>query len=147
MKVIIAQCTDEKRSGTHRAKDLYMPSDLFKGQRRYCEAYADKWYILSGKYGLVRPYDWLKSYDMHISNHDDDWNEQVGNRMESISREVDIVEIIAGWEEYGSRLEYWLNEYEIDYTCPFAGQRIGTRTKNMIQEARKVENKGLEEYA
>lgn len=145
--IVIAQCTDSKRRERSRAKDMYMPSDLFKAQRRYAEAYGDEWYILSGKYGLVRPWDWLQPYNQHIRHHSDDWNEQVGQRIKTIAKKDETVEIIAGKEEYGSRLEHWLDEYEVGYCYPFEGLGIGERTKAMVEEARKVENQSLERYA
>lgn len=145
--IVIAQCTNQKRSRTCRAREMYMPSDLFKAQRRYAEAYADRWYILSGKYGLMNPWDRIKPYDVHISNHSDDWNEQVGQRCKTMRDIDDVIEIIAGKEEYGRRLEHWLDDYGVKYRYPFEGLGIGERTKAMIQEVRKVENESLGAYA
>jgi len=145
MKIVIAQCTDEKRSGRHMAKDLYMTSDLFKAQRRYAEAYADQWYILSAKYGLVHPLTRLTSYDMDISERDDDLHGQGESTIRGWGDNVDV-EIIAGGD-YLKRLEWYLEEYDIDYTVPFDGQRYGERIKSMKREARKVENKQIGQYA
>lgn len=145
--IVIAQCTNQKRDEQCRAKEMYMPSDLFKAQRRYAEAYADEWYILSGNYGLIRPSKYIEPYDQHIKNHDDMWNEQVGIRCRVIADESQQVQIIAGKEQYGRRLEYWFDDYDVDYTYPFEGMGIGTRTKAMKQEARKMENNQLGNYA
>lgn len=147
MKVIIAQCTNQKRDGRHRAKELYMPSDLFKAQRRYAEAYADEWFILSGGYGLIRPELEIQTYDRHISDHDDRWNVQVEEQCEYIADLDCHVEIIAGKEEYGKRLAPWFEMLEIEHSYPFEGLGIGERTKQMKQEARKVENESIAQYA
>lgn len=144
--IVIAQCTDQKREETCRAREMYMASDLFKAQRRYAEAYADRWYILSGKYGLINPWDRIKPYDQHISEHGDIWNERVGQRCKTMAESGELVEIIAGKEDYGRRLEHWLDDYGADYSYPFEGLGIGERTKAMIQEARKVENQQLSAY-
>lgn len=145
---VIAQCTDQKREKEMRAEDLYMASDLFEAQRRYAEAYADRWYILSGKYGLIRPWKRIKPYDMHISDQTSEvWQEQVHDRINTIVKSGDKVEIIAGKEDYGKRIEWALEEHDVEYEYPFSGLGIGERTNAMKMEARKVENKGLDAYA
>lgn len=144
--IVIAQCTEKKRDKPCKAKEMYMPSDLFKAQKRYWEAYADLAYILSGKYGLIHPSKEIKPYDQHISDHGERWNDQVSGQCKWIANKGEHVEIIAGKEEYGSRLEPWFDEYGVDYSHPFEGLGIGERTKEMIREARKVENKSLQNY-
>lgn len=150
--IVIAQCTDQKREKPCRAKEMYMPSDLYKAQRRYWEAYAGNnghaVFILSGKYGLIRPWKKIKPYDKHISNqHSERWQDQVQTECRMIAKGDRHVEIIAGKEDYGSRLEPHFDEYGVEYSYPFEGLGIGSRTKAMIEEARKVENKSLEAYA
>lgn len=146
--IVIAQCTDEKQSGRHQAQDLYTPSDLFTAQRRYAEAYADEWYILSAKHGLIRPWERIYSYDMEISEqHSEPWQERLDERVgEWLTGDDVTVEVIASGD-YLERLEWYLEHYGVDYTVPFDGQRYGTRVRNMIEEARKVENESIESYA
>ncbi len=150
MKIIIAQCTKEKRDGKHRAKEMYSPSDLFKAQRRYAEAYADEWYILSGKYGLINPWKTIQSYDKHIN---EGWGEIIQENISNIVRtwvEYDTnidVELICGHEDYANKLIPYLDYEGVDYTEPFKGMGIGDRQQAMIREARKVENNQLQAYA
>lgn len=145
--IIIAQCTDEKRDKPCRAEEMYI-SDLFEAQRRYYEAYADKAYILSGKYGLIHPWTRIQPYDTHIKNQaSEEWQLQVSERCETIAERNDHVEIIAGKEDYGKRLEPWFDDLSVDYSYPFEGLGIGERTQAMIRQARKAENNKLSEYA
>lgn len=50
MRVALVSCVKTKRDTPHPAKDLYT-SPLFKGLRRYAEAHADTWFILSAEFG------------------------------------------------------------------------------------------------
>lgn len=146
--IVIAQCTHRKRDGEWRAEELYMKSALFQAQRRYWEAYAESAYILSGKYGLIQPWRIINSYDQHISDQDsEEWQLQVQQRVKTIAKHNERIEIIAGKEKYGRRLEPYLEMQDINYSYPFEGLGIGERTKQMKQEARKVENNQLTNYA
>lgn len=146
-RIIIAQCTDDKRSGQHRAVDLYEPSRLFRAQRRYAEAYADKWFILSAKYGLIHPTQLVSYYDMEISEqYSEQWQEALDNKIERITRGDIHVEVIAGGD-YLERLEWYLDHYDVDYSVPFEGQRYAIRIQDMVEAAREVENHSLEAFA
>jgi hypothetical protein len=57
------------------------------------------------------------------------------------------VQLICGHEDYAAKLIPFLEWHELSYTEPFKGLGIGERTKAMIREARKQENKSLESYA
>lgn len=168
-RCIIAQCTDEKRDGKHQAKELYMPSRLFRAQRRYCEAYADLWLIVSGKHGLVHPESAVSSYNVPVD--DDSWTERTQEAVDGFFRRAKAdgirilhpdgrhsgnlsvlgptdeihFELLCG-EDYLKRLEPYLEYHDLDYSLPFEGQRYGVRCNNMLDAARRVENDSLEAF-
>ncbi|MBN1427424.1 MAG: hypothetical protein JXB07_03505 [Anaerolineae bacterium] len=58
-------CVKEKQLTPTLAQNLYT-SSLFQKSRAYAERYADKWYILSAKYGLLKPDQVVVPYDMTL---------------------------------------------------------------------------------
>lgn len=64
-RIILIGCGRAKQEGRHEAQDLYTGS-LFRARRTYAERTGDPWYIISAKYGLVRPEQWIDSYDLTI---------------------------------------------------------------------------------
>ena len=52
----------KRPNGSWPARDLYT-SPLFVRSRAYAERHADRWYVLSALYGLVRPDELIESYD------------------------------------------------------------------------------------
>jgi len=63
----LVSCTKSKTEGPALARDLYMPSAMFRKARAYCEQAYDEWYILSAKYGLVHPATLLDPYDVTLN--------------------------------------------------------------------------------
>lgn len=130
-----------------RSQDLYMPSGYFKAQRRYAEAHGDKWFILSAEYGLLRPKQVIESYDKHMSDQDDPrYYERLAYQAQYLADHHEKAEVIAG-SDYADVIVPLLRHYGMTVETPFAGQRIGTRTQHLQQEARKIENMGLNDYA
>lgn len=152
-KIVIAQCTNKKRSVTGRveARELYMASDLFKAQLRYAEAYSDFWHILSAKYGLIAPSAKIYPYDQRIGDEGHRFTEPqqeiMERRVKNWGRDFEnvCVELICG-EDYAAVLEPYLEMAGVEYSKPFEGQRIGTRKKNMVEAAREKENGSLEAF-
>lgn len=64
--IALVSCVKSKKAGRHRAKDLYK-SALFKYMRKYAECHADRWFILSAKYGLVVPETILEAYEQTLN--------------------------------------------------------------------------------
>ena len=52
--IALVACVKTKAETPRPARDLYV-SDLFRKASAYAEKTADAWYILSAKYGHVRP--------------------------------------------------------------------------------------------
>ena len=51
--IFLVSCAGKKLPNPAKAKDIYMPSDLFKKSRAYVESTGKPWFILSAKYGLL----------------------------------------------------------------------------------------------
>ncbi|MCP5412115.1 MAG: hypothetical protein H6924_08275 [Alphaproteobacteria bacterium] len=64
--VCILSCCEEKRPAATWAENLYI-SESFLLSRRYAETHFDKWFVLSAKYGLLKPGDLAEPYDRQIS--------------------------------------------------------------------------------
>lgn len=58
-------CVKEKQAIPTQAQDLYT-SSLFQKSRAYAEQHADRWYILSAKYGLLKPDQVIAPYDLTL---------------------------------------------------------------------------------
>jgi hypothetical protein len=61
-RVALVSCVKSKRKTAAPACELYI-SPLFHGLRRYAEANAHAWYILSAEHGLLLPSDIVAPYE------------------------------------------------------------------------------------
>ena len=68
-RIVIIPCGHRKRSGEHRARDLYT-GPYFKSCLNYALSIAadDKIFILSGKYGLLGLDEFVISYDVKMGD-------------------------------------------------------------------------------
>jgi hypothetical protein len=75
-------CGSAKRSGAHPARDLYK-SNYFGGKARWSDTYADVWWVLSGKFGLLAPDRVIREYDVEVPDDVDvaAWQERVGEQV------------------------------------------------------------------
>lgn len=82
--IVLIACSREKRAERAPAKDLYL-SERFRLCRTAAEAYADKWFIVSAKHGLVDPERILSPYDTTLPNMTscevEVWNKKVKNQL------------------------------------------------------------------
>jgi hypothetical protein len=137
-QVTLIQCTDTKRDGTHKARDLYAPSDYFDAMRSWAEARGDPWFILSAKHGLTHPDSELEDYDEYGLSE-----EQARDIAAALnSRGYDTVHITAG-KKYTNDLIPELEKRGIDVVNHFAGERIGTRKKHLRQATARMEHDTL----
>jgi hypothetical protein len=109
------------------AKDLYT-SPLFKKMRQYAEKNAEKWFILSSKYHLVRPEDVIEPYDVTFSNTPaSEVKTWARETLEMLKRELyptDIVTVLAG-EQYRRYLLKGIQEMCCEVLVPMEGLSIG----------------------
>lgn len=67
MKVVLISCVSKKLPHRARAKDLYI-STLFRGNMAYAKKLkAQKIFILSAKYGLVAPEQYIDTYNQTLN--------------------------------------------------------------------------------
>jgi hypothetical protein len=66
MHVFLVSCAKSKRAEASAAKDLYT-SAAFANRRRIAENEGDRWFILSGLYGLVDPDRVVEPYEMDLN--------------------------------------------------------------------------------
>jgi|AKVG01.1.fsa_nt_gi hypothetical protein len=69
-RLVVAQCTSEKRDEKAVAADLYDESNYFRAQRAYART-ADKWAIQSAKHGLLWPHEEVHPYNKTPDDIDD----------------------------------------------------------------------------
>ena len=63
--VALVSCVKQKRSSPCAGQDMYT-SPLFRKARAYAESVADAWFILSAKYGLLRPATCIEPYEQTL---------------------------------------------------------------------------------
>ncbi len=65
-RIGLVSCVKSKRESPAPARDLYV-SPLFRSFRSYAEELCDDWFILSAKYGLLRPDEIVAPYDKTLN--------------------------------------------------------------------------------
>lgn len=139
--MILIQCVDSKKKGTHKGKDLYQ-GNYFDAMRRYAEAYQRQhdveWAIVSAKHGLVSPDDEIAHYDEFGLS---------GTQAAEIATEladngVEHVELIAG-EKYSKPLVPALESMNITVVERCKGLPIGKRVQRLQKLAASEENHSL----
>jgi len=123
--VTLITCTNQKRDGPALARDLYDKSTYFRAMRSWAEDRGDPWYILSAKYGLLKPGHAIEPYDdCGLSES------QSISVADKISADYDVVHICAG-RDYTEHLIPELESRGVDVVEHFAGEQIGNRIKHL----------------
>jgi len=130
-RIGLVSCSKAKIDRRAAARDLYSASDLFRKAARYCAAHCDDWYILSAKYGLVRPDEVLEPYDLTLKRMRVDERRRWGLAVASKLRELGAVklEIHAG--------QYYVQplvDAGIALENPLAGLGLGQRKRWYAQQ-------------
>lgn len=127
--IALVSCVKSKAAGPRPAKNLYT-SALFRYQRAYAEECADRWFIISAKYGLVHPDNVIEPYEQTLAGAPvaarREWARRVFRQMES-------AELTAGrktflWlagQAYQKELRVLLHAQE--HIDPLAGMPFGHR--------------------
>ena len=66
--IFLVSCASKKLRGPEKAKDIYMPSALFRKSRAYVESTGKPWFILSAKYGLLDIEKRIPRYNKTLNN-------------------------------------------------------------------------------
>ncbi|MFN2384019.1 MAG: DUF6884 domain-containing protein [Gemmatimonadota bacterium] len=67
MKVCLVSCTRAKLPRRAKARDLY-DTPAFRRDREHAEREFDRWWVLSGKYGLLDPERVISPYDVSLNS-------------------------------------------------------------------------------
>jgi hypothetical protein len=125
--IVLVSCVKSKRSSSSPAKDLYV-STLFRAQRTYAERFADKWFILSARYGLLEPNRVVETYEETLKGSSAErkraWSRNVFAALEKQTTPEDIITITAG-EDYCKYLVPLLEKRGNDVRRPVKGLSMG----------------------
>jgi len=125
--ISIVQCVSKKRDTPHLARDLYT-SPLFVNAAAYAEKISDDWYIISAKYGLVHPTDFVEPYDVTLKDMSASerrkWAEQVFSTLKPLLNSTDTVVFLAG-VKYRENLVKKVAALGCKVEIPMEGLRIG----------------------
>lgn len=142
-RIALVSCVKSKRDFKSAARDLYI-SPLFRGLRRYAEANADRWYILSAEYGLVSPEERIEPYERTLKTmkmpERKAWAERVNDKLKEVLpcdaeviRDTEII-FLAG-DRYRRDLVPFLEERGFPISIPLAGRPIGEQLQALKQPA------------
>lgn len=125
--ISIVQCVSKKRKTPQPARNLYT-SQLFENAAMYAEKISDEWFIISAKYGLVRPSDVLEPYDLTLKNMSAferrQWAKSVFSDLKPCLQATDTVVILAG-VIYRKDLLKMIEGLGCKVEVPMKGLRIG----------------------
>lgn len=62
-KIAVINCGSKKKDQPCSAREMYEDGSLFRKMRDYVEQTYDSYYILSGKYGLLKPNEIIEPYE------------------------------------------------------------------------------------
>ena len=127
-------CVKMKREHSAAAQDLYI-SPLFKGRRRAVEARTSRWFVLSAKYGLVRPDQTIEPYDRALTDLPPDarrdWSFKVFDSLRTELGDLNEYrfEIHAGHAYFGYGLEGALTAAHAGVSIPTRGLAQGRQLR------------------
>ncbi len=126
-RIYLVQCVSGKQSRAMPARDLYR-SDWFAKARAYVEAQGTRWFILSGKYELLRPDRHIGPYNITLNRMKSDkrraWADRVLRRLKRHCRSGDRIIFLAG-ERYREHLIPELKKWGCSVRVPMQGLAIG----------------------
>lgn len=125
----LVSCGAEKLPHSAPARDLYT-SDLFRKTRALVEAQGWPWFILSAKYGIVKPEQVIEPYEKTLNTmrviERRDWADGCLVALGPHLAGVNSVVFLAG-AKYSEFLAAALSDRGIEVHDPLAGLRIGKR--------------------
>ena len=131
----LISCSKSKLDGVHRAEDLYEPSDIFGKRQRKAIRDGVAYGVLSAKYGYLRSWDAIPTYEKHISERTKVWGAFVLRDLvrDLEYHDVDTVTILAG-SRYIEPVVAELEARGYEVKDPNEGLRPGER-KRALKEA------------
>jgi len=127
--IALVSCVKVKRPHSCRAADLYV-SPLFLKMRSFAERHADRWFVLSAKYGLVDPESVIAPYEQTLNaagvRERRAWAARVYGQMESACLFTPGTSFLwlagAKYKEHLSQLLRHHHQHD-----PLVGKKIGER--------------------
>jgi len=140
-EIILVSCAKTQQKHRGPAKDHYC-SPSFKKARRYAEAKGAHWFILSPKYGLLKPDRPIEWYDVDITHYSAHERRQLSQEfVDSLLQRVGsvrdkVIEIHAGMKYIDNGLEEGLCQAGAIVRKPLEGLRHGERLRWYINASR-----------
>lgn len=133
MRIALVSCAKKKRATAAPAKDLYV-SPLFRGLRSYAETKADRWYILSAKFGVLAPNKIIRPYNVTLNDmtrvERASWARRVIRQLPRVVPRRATVIVLAGLK-YRADIEPFLRQRCVSVRVPFAGLSIGKQLSRL----------------
>lgn len=135
MKVALIACSKNKQNQLCKAEEMYDKSTLFKKAKNYVQNQNyDQWFILSAKYGLLRPEEIITPYDKTLNNMNSkeikQWSEDVFNKLNNYN--LHEIDLYAG-DKYRKYLIPLLESQNIKCNIPLKGMGIGKQLQFYTQ--------------
>lgn len=71
MNIAVVGCKAKKQNYPCEAREMYMPSFVYRAQLAFIEASYDAFYILSSKYGIIKPTTVIQPYNTTLYSKTD----------------------------------------------------------------------------
>ena len=123
-RIAIVSCVKQKRTSAAPARDLYV-SELFRGLRRFAEARADAWYILSAEHGLLHPDQVVAPYERTLNTM---------RKPERLAWAAQVI-LLAG-ARYRETIEPFLRGKGYEVLVPLQGMALGKQLQYLKGNAR-----------
>ena len=135
--IALVSCVKQKHAGPCAAMDLYR-SSLFRFMRAYAERHANRWFILSAKYGLVSPKDIIAPYELTLNKMPiadrRRWAEEVLGKIGKMETKPKRIVMFAG-ARYREFLQPGLEAMRIEVDVPMVGLAFGEQLSWLGQQA------------
>lgn len=138
--VALVGCSSKKLDRVARAQDMYL-SDLFAKSRAYAERFADVWLVLSAKYGVVEPTQWIEPYDVRLGVSGGppihQWSENVISQLRALEVRHEVQDmrllILAGEAYRTPFIETAIHRVPWPVEVPMRGLGIGEQLRFLKQ--------------
>lgn len=119
--VVLVSCGRRKRADLVPAKDLYT-SPRFQEARKFAESFADHWFVISAKYGLVSPETAISPYDVALETFSlrqkTSWVDGIVESLTKANLLNSRITVLASGS-YASTLREKLENFGVDAAFPF----------------------------
>jgi hypothetical protein len=123
----LISCVSKKQKRPIEAKHLYV-SPLFLKSRQFVQQQCDNWFVLSAKYGLVKPDQVIQPYEETLNSKSrserEEWAHAVWHQLKPLLNHGDRVMILAG-SRYREFLVPLIESFGCHVVIPMEGKSIG----------------------